>query len=214
MSIPFRNIYVAKTLFSWMFVIFDRLTLMSALFPPGKTLCSRCLLHTHFQSWACSISPPNFMDFLGHRKSWNRRNFCWVSHLKKRRKKYILFFHKLSGQSKVVKSYFRLAYPHVCTFPVWENIVSMVFFFTPTSLMEKLCTRFSCLGKTIHVCLSYSTPSVMRVFGVASQFYGLFLGHRKSKNRRNLCRVSHLNKNIENKKMCILSQVFWRISSR
>ena len=45
-------------------------------------------------------------------------------------------------------------------------------------------------------------------------FMDFFLGHRKSKNRRNLCRVSHLNKNIENKKMCILSQVFWRISSR
>ena len=124
-----------------MFVIFDRLTLMSALFPPGKTLCSWCLLHTHFQSRECSISPPNFMDFLGHRKSWNRRNFCRVSHLNKNiEKKSTSFFHKLSGQSKVVKSYFRLAYPHVCTFPVWENIVSMVFFFTPTFLD----------GKTLH----------------------------------------------------------------
>ena len=59
---------------------------------------------------------------------------------KKRKKKSTYFFHKLSGQSKVVKSYFRLAYPHVCTFPVWENIVSMVFFFTPTFLD----------GKTLH----------------------------------------------------------------
>ena len=146
-----------------MCVIFDRLTLMSALFPPGKTLCSWCLLHTHFQSWECSISPPNFMDFLGHRKSWNRRNFCRVSHLNKNiEKKSTSFFHKLSGQSKVVKSYFRLAYPHVCTFSrMGKYCVHGVFLHTNFPWWKKLCTRFSCHGENyslVRLFNHYLTP--------------------------------------------------------
>ena len=98
-------------------------------------------------------------------------------------------------------------------FPYGKILCPWCFSSHQLSLMEKLCTRFSCLGKTIHVCLSYSTPSVMRVFGMASQFYGFFRTQKIQKSEE-LMSSSHLNKNIENKKMCILSQVFLRISSR
>ena len=161
-----------------MFVIFDRLTLMFALFPPGKTLCSWCLLHTHFQSWESSISPPNFMDFLGHRKSWNRRNFCRVSHLnkniekKKERRKVHPFFTSFLDNLKSLKVIFAWLTLMSALFSYGKILCPWCFSSHQLSLMEKLCTRFSCFGKTIHVCLSYSTPSVMRVFGMASQFYG------------------------------------------
>ena len=131
-------------------------------------------LHTHFQSWECSISPPNFMDFVGHRKSWNRRNFCRVSHLNKNieKKSTSFFYHKLSGQSKVVKSYFRLAYSAL--FPYGKILCHGVFLHTHFPWWKNLAPDLPALEKIIHVCLSYSTPSVLRVFGMASQFYGFF----------------------------------------
>ena len=198
-----------------MFVIFDRLTLMSALFPPGKTLCSWCLLHTHFQSWDCSISPPNFMDFLGHRKSWNRRNFCRVSHLNKNigEKKVHPFFTSFLDNLKLLKVIFAWLTLMSALFPYGKILCPWCFSSHQLSLMEKLCTRFPALGK-LFTCVYHT----VRLQSWESSVWPLslmdFLGHRKSKNRRNLCRVSHLNKNIGNKMMCILSQVFWRISSR
>ena len=51
----------------FLFYIFDRLTLMSALFPPGKTLCSWCFFFTPssvMRAWSL-----DFLDFLEHRKS-------------------------------------------------------------------------------------------------------------------------------------------------
>ena len=43
-------------------------------------------------------------------------------------------------------------------FPYGKILCPWCFSSHPLSLMGKPCTRFSCLGKIIHVCLSYSTP--------------------------------------------------------
>ena len=133
-----------------MFVIFDRLTLVSALFLPGKTLCSWCLLHTHFQSWECSISPPNFMDFLGHRKSWNRRNFCRVSHLNKnieKKKKNTSFFTSFLDNLKSLKL-ISLGLPSCLHFSrLGKYCVHGVFLHTNFPWWKNFAPDFPALGK-------------------------------------------------------------------
>ena len=118
---------------------------------------------------------------------------------------FTIFLENLESLKVVI---FRLAYSHVCTFPAWENIVSMVFFFTPTSLDgETLHPIFPALEKLFtgayHIVHLKSWES-----SIWSPNFMHLLGHRKSWNRGKLCRVSHLNKNIENKKMCFLVTSF------
>ena len=98
------------------------------------------------------------------------------SHLNKNieKKKSTSFFTSFLDNLKSLKVNFAWLTLMSALFPYGKILCPWCFSSHQLSLMEKLCTRFSCLGKTIHVCLSYSTPSVMRVFGMASQFYGFF----------------------------------------
>ena len=106
---------------------------------------------------------------------------------KKEKKKVHPFFTSFLDNLKSLKVIFAWLTLMSALFPYGKILCPWCFSSHQLSLMEKLCTRFSCLGKTIHVCLSYSTPSVMRVFGMASQFYGFFRTQKIQKSEELMC---------------------------
>ena len=92
----------------------------------------------------------------------------------KYRKKVHPFFTSFLDNLKSLKVIFAWLTLMSALFPYGKILCPWCFSSHPLSLMEKPCTRFPCLGKIIHACLLYSTPSVMKVFGMASQFLSIF----------------------------------------
>ena len=191
MSITFRSIFMLPKHYS-LECLLSLIGLLSCLHFSrlGKHCVHGVFSTPTFSHESVRYRLPILWIFLGHRKSWNRRNFCRVSHLNKNiEKKSTSFFTSFLDNLKSLKVNFAWLTLMSALFPCGKILCPWCFSSHQLSLMEKLCTRFSCLGKTIHVCLSYSTLSVMRVFGMASQFYGFFRTQKIQKNRRNLCRV-------------------------
>ena len=152
---------------------------MSALLPPGKTLCLWCFSSHPLSVMRVFDIASQFFGFFRTQKILKSEELMPSFTFKQKYKIVHPFFTSFLGNLKSLKVFVWLTLISAL-FPYGKILCPWCFSSHPLSLMEKPCTRCSCLGKNIHVCLSYSTP-----FSHESLRYGLsilwiFLGHRKS----------------------------------